>query len=123
MDTNLMKIAFCYFTNESEKDFLNLSLKNLTKLMERNPYYEYKIFVVNDLNREDKLKKDGTPASKARAGKSIGENAPALLISMIEQKLNNYDNGILVKFDLTKEADFYDTLKNTEKWAEFVRSA
>lgn len=72
---------------------------------------------------EDKLKKDGSPASKARAGKSIGENAPALLISMIEQKLNNYDNGILVKFDLTKEADFYDTLKNTEKWAEFVRSA
>lgn len=58
MDTNLIKIAFCYFTNESEKDFLNLSLKNLTKLMERNPYYEYKIFVVNDLKHEDKLKKE-----------------------------------------------------------------
>ena len=58
MDTNLIKIAFCYFTNESEKDFLNLSLKNLTKLMERNPYYEYKIFVVNDLKHEGKLKKE-----------------------------------------------------------------
>lgn len=58
MDTNLIKIAFCYFTNESEKDFLNISLKNLTKLMERNPYYEYKIFVVNDLKHEGKLKKE-----------------------------------------------------------------
>jgi hypothetical protein len=58
MDTNLTKIALCYFTNESEIDFLKLSLQNLTNLIERNPQYEFKIFVIDDLHNPTRIKLD-----------------------------------------------------------------
>ena len=37
--------------------------------------------------KETELKKDGTPKSKAKAGKAIGENAPAMLITLLTQKV------------------------------------
>ena len=52
-------------------------------------------FAVNDYpfalaamrKKRDELKKDGTPKSKAKAGKTIGENAPSMLITLLDQKL------------------------------------
>ncbi len=65
--------------------------------------------------KEDKLKADGTPASKARAGKRIGENAPAMIVSIIDQKLksNGYDGvtkkKIKVDHNLAEYRKFYSS--------------
>lgn len=121
MDTNLIKIAFCYFTNESEKDFLNISLKNLTKLMERNPYYEYKIFVVNDLLYKNKLKKEDiyTPCElKHSTFKKIGIDGVAGMFKMFCEiyKDFNYNYIITLKEDcMLNYIGFIDALQQRLK--------
>lgn len=121
MDTNLIKIAFCYFTNESEKDFLNLSLKNLTNLMERNPYYEYKIFVVNDLKHEDKIKKEhiDTPCElKHSTFNNIGIEGVAGIFNMFCEiyKDFNFDYIITLKEDcMLNYIGFIDALQQRLK--------
>ena len=42
---------------------------------------------------EDKLKADGTPASKAKAGKAIGENAPGVLVTLLRNKIESTGEG------------------------------
>lgn len=69
---------------------------------------------------EDKLTKKGTPASKKRAGKSIGDNAPSMFIEILKNKINNYDNGIFIDCDLSKEENFYKTNNKTEQWSNFM---
>ena len=52
-------------------------------------------FAINDYSfakaamrsKEDKLTKKGTPASKKRQGKTIGHNAPKMLVTLIDNKL------------------------------------
>lgn len=61
-------------------------------------------FTVNDYNfkaaqqrkTEDKLTKNGTPASKAKAGKKIGSTAPSTLLMLLEQKIKA-QNGTFVR--------------------------
>lgn len=104
MDSKLMKIAFCYFTNESEIDFLNLSLKNITNLMERNPYYDYKIFVINDLLHKTKITKDKLESDcelKHSTFKKIGIEGVVGMFSMFCEiyKDFEYDYVITLKED------------------------
>ena len=42
---------------------------------------------------EDTLTAKGTPASKAKAGKAIGENAPAMLVTLLKNKLETNGEG------------------------------
>lgn len=63
--------------------------------------------------KEDKMKANGTPASKKKAGKRIGENAPATIVSIIDQKLksNGYDGitkkKLKVDQSITDYREFY----------------
>lgn len=59
------------------------------------------VFYINDFpfaeaarrKQEDALTKKGTPASKAKAGKAIGENAPSVLITFLKNKLEASGEG------------------------------
>ena len=55
METKI-KVAFCYFSNEGEKDFLNLSVMNLNKLLKRYPEVDGKIFIIDDMHNDKRIK-------------------------------------------------------------------
>ena len=70
-------------------------------------------------SKDDVLKANGTPASKKRGGKNINENAPAMLLQMIERKLQNID-GSLMKINLYEIEGFSSTKDANEAWAEYL---
>lgn len=70
-------------------------------------------------SKEDVMKPNGTPASKKRGGKNIGENAPAMLVDMIEQKLKNYGIDI-VRIKLTDVPAFLDTKEDADRWSRYL---
>ena len=47
--------------------------------------------------KEDELTEKGTPASKKKAGKKIGQNAPATIVTVIDQKLKSRGYSGVVK--------------------------
>lgn len=51
-----IKVAFCYFSNEGEKDFLNLSVMNLNKLLKRYPEVDGKVFIIDDMHNDKRIK-------------------------------------------------------------------
>jgi hypothetical protein len=104
MDTNLIKIAFCYFTNEIEKDFLKLSLQNLTNLIKRNPQYECKIFVIDDLHNNTRIKLEDLNSQcvlKHSTFKMIGIEGVEGIFNTFGEIYNNFkfDYVVMMKED------------------------
>lgn len=81
---------------------------------------EYSFKMAAMRSKEDELKENGTPASKKRGGKNISENAPAMLISMIEQKLSRAEDGVLTKYRLNEESGFSESRYDGDKWAVYL---
>lgn len=64
---------------------------------------------------------DGTPVSKKRSGKSVLENAPALLIRMIEHRLLASD-GKLTRIYLNDVPGYTESSGDTKAWAEYLKN-
>lgn len=69
--------------------------------------------------KEAETKSDGTQLTKKRSGKNINQNAPAMLLQMIERKLNNLDKS-LIKIDLKEAEGFSITRDDSETWARYL---
>ena len=81
---------------------------------------EYSFAMSAKRSEEDKLKADGTPASKKRGGKNISRNAPAMLIDILTTKVAATEQGIVTKYKLSEEQDFLETRYDGEKWSAFL---
>lgn len=58
---------------------------------------------------EDNMKSDGTPASKAKAGKAIGENAPGVLTTLLKNRVEADGSGRInvIKISGVEKTDGY----------------
>ena len=72
--------------------------------------------------KEDELTKKGTPASKKKAGKVIGQNAPATLVTMIDNKLVSAGYAGVTKIKL-KDVDTSEAGYRKYYARELMRSA
>lgn len=68
----------------------------------------------------EEFDENGKQKSKKRAGKNIGENAPAMLISMLEKNVIAA-GGSIKKYNLSEETDYETTRYAGEKWAAFLK--
>ena len=71
-------------------------------------------------SEKDELRENGTPASKKRGGKNIGENAPSMLITMLERKLANVEGAVVTKYRISHEPGYEESRYDGEKWSAFL---
>lgn len=81
---------------------------------------EYSFKMAMKRSEKDELKENGTPASKKRGGKNIGENAPSMLISMIERKLANVEDAVVTKYRISDEPGYEESRYDGDKWSAFL---
>ena len=78
---------------EAEQRLLerNRLANELLALGDRFVINDYPFALAAERKKRDELTKAGTPKSKAMAGKAIGENAPSMLITLLQNKLASHN--------------------------------
>lgn len=81
----------------------NRLANELLALGDRFVVNEYSFHAAAMRKQKDEMTEKGTPASKKKAGKAIGENAPAMLLTILDGKLTARGKEPCIRISLTKE--------------------
>lgn len=98
----MSKIAVCYFSYHKDIDFLNESLKSLSKTIERHPEHEVRVYVFDDARCDKRLKKKELYGSTTLISTNFNRNG----------NLNGFDciNGMFGEYAKISQKFDYDYL-------------